>query len=167
MPYTLRPVVPDDRDFLLQVYASTRLEELAQLPWTPEQKAAFIRQQFEAQDTHYRRHYPGAEFQVIEVGGQAAGRLYLHRAADEHRLMEITLLPAFRGQGLGTTLIGDVLRAASLEGRAVRLHVEPFNPALRLYQRFGFRFLEERGVYWFLEWCPEAPVAGTASARHR
>ena len=73
---TLRPIGPDDMDFLLRVYHSVREEELAMVvDWTDEQKAAFVRQQFEAQHGWYRDHYEGAQFDVILVEGVAAGRL--------------------------------------------------------------------------------------------
>jgi len=70
--YALRPAAPDDADFLFRVYASTREAELAVVPWTPEQKAAFLRMQFKAQDTDYRARNPEARFLVIETGGRPA-----------------------------------------------------------------------------------------------
>lgn len=152
---TLRPARPEDLEFLFCLYASTRVEELAPVPWSPEQKTAFLRQQFEAQDSHYRQHYAGAEFLVIELDGAPVGRLYRLRMADEHRLMDIALLPQYRGQGLGTRLLREVMEAASQEGLPVRIHVEKFNPALRFYERLGFRVLEDRGVYWFMERAPD------------
>lgn len=153
---TLRPATPADLAFLRRVYAATRQEELRWLPWTPEQKAAFVDMQFGAQDRHYREHYPEAHFLVVEVADCPVGRLYLHDGADECRLLDITLLPEFRGQGVGTALLRMVLTRAAGEGKAVRLHVEGFNPALRLYERLGFVQLEERGVYRFMEWRPLA-----------
>lgn len=151
---TLRPARPDDLEFLFRLYASTRTEELAPVPWSQEQKTTFLRQQFEAQDRHYRQHYAGAEFLVIELDGQPTGRLYRQRMPGEHRLMDIALLPQWRGQGLGSRLMREVLELAWQEGLPVRIHVEKFNPALRLYQRLGFRVLEDRGVYWFMECAP-------------
>lgn len=38
----LRPAAPDDEPLLRRVYASTREEELEQVPWTDEQKASFL-----------------------------------------------------------------------------------------------------------------------------
>ncbi|QBY07081.1 N-acetyltransferase (plasmid) [Deinococcus metallilatus] len=151
---TYRDTAPADQTFLLDLYTSTRAEELARVAWPEEQKVAFLRQQFLAQDAYYRASYPGAEFRVIEQGGLPVGRLYVHRREDEHRLMELTLLPACRGRGIGTALIREVMRGAAREAKPVRLHVEGFNPALRLYRRLGFVQLEERGLYWFLEWRP-------------
>ena len=151
-PASLRPVVPEDREFLFQVYASTRTEELAVVPWTPEQKEAFLRMQFEAQDRYYRQQFPDASFQVVLVDGRPAGRLYLARATDEIRIIDIALLPADRGRGVGTGLLRDVLAEGASAGKPVRIHVERFNPAIRLYERLGFVMAEDKGVYLLMEW---------------
>src|SRR3954464_8480475 len=99
---TLRAASNADRDFLCSVYASTRVHELALTDWSDSQKEQFCRMQFDAQDTYYRAHYPTARYLVIECSGRTAGRLYLDHWENEIRIMDITLLPAFRGLGLGT-----------------------------------------------------------------
>ena len=151
----LRPVRESDQPFLLQVYASTRAEELELTGWDENQKAAFVAMQFEAQDSYYRQHYPGAQWSVILIDNQPAGRLYLHPRENEIRIMEITLLPAYRGRGSGSRLLQQVLADGTRSGRSVTIHVERFNPALNLYQRLGFQLLEDKGVYLFLGWNPE------------
>jgi ribosomal protein S18 acetylase RimI-like enzyme len=140
---------------MARLYASTRTEELALVPWPEENKQAFLHAQFELQRDHYRKHYRHAEFLVIEHAGQPIGRLYLHPGAHEIRIMDITLLPAYRSQGIGTRLLDAMLAHAQARGAPVTLHVEPFNPAQRLYRRLGFRLLEDRGIYHFLEWRPD------------
>jgi ribosomal protein S18 acetylase RimI-like enzyme len=93
-----------------------------------------------------------AAFDVILVGGQPAGRLYLHRRDDEIRIMDIALLPEYCDRGIGTTLLHGLLSEAAAAGKPLRIHVERFNPALRLYERLGFRQIDDRGVYLFMEW---------------
>ncbi|MDQ6614894.1 MAG: GNAT family N-acetyltransferase [Actinomycetota bacterium] len=154
----LRPTSPADREFLYQVYAGTRAEELAVVDWPAATIDAFLRQQFEAQDHHYRRNYPGATFDVIVVDGQRAGRLYVQQMADETRVMDIALLPAYRGQGVGKRVLGDVLAAAGARGVGVTIHVERNNRALPWYQRLGFSLAGDRGVYLFLRWLPASEV---------
>lgn len=143
----LRPAGDGDRAFLAEVYASTRADELAMVPWSDEQKAAFLAHQFEAQDTHYRAHYDGAAFDVIEVDGERAGRLYVHRGAREIRIVDIALAPAFRGRGLGTGLLRALIAEADGGGRTLSIHVEMNNRARRLYERLGFRPVGEHGPY--------------------
>jgi len=158
---SLRPVTADDTEFLIAVYASVRADELAQVPWSGAQKDAFVRAQFAAQKAFYESaaHYPGAEFHVIVVDNVAAGRLYVHRRAAEIRVMEIALLPEFRGRGIGSRLLQELLEEGARTGRVVSIHVETFNPARRLYERLGFREVATHGVYHLLE--AGAPGAAT------
>lgn len=155
----LRAVHEGDLPFLRIVYASTREDELSATNWDDAQKGAFLAMQFDAQHRHYVEHYPGADFLIIEQLGRPIGRLYVDRGPYEIRLMDIALLPEHRGRGLGTRLIAMLLDEARAAGHVVRIHVEQFNPALRLYERLGFKRLEERGVYWLMEWMPEPAAA--------
>ncbi len=148
---TLREEGDDDLTFLQSLYASTRADELAPVPWPEIQKRAFLDHQFALQREQYRQHYVGAEWLVIEREGAAIGRLYLKRSSAEVRLMDIALLPAWRAAGLGTHLTRVLLDWADGLSLPVTLHVEPFNPAYRLYRRFGFEYQRSTGIYHFLE----------------
>jgi ribosomal protein S18 acetylase RimI-like enzyme len=150
----LRPACGTDDRFLRRVYASVREDELARLPWDEADKEAFLRQQFDAQDAYYREHYEGATYDVIEVDGEPAGRLYVARWEDEIRIMDIGLLPEHRGAGIGTRLLRDLLDAGRRAGKRVSIHVEKHNRALRLYERLGFATVADRGVYLLLEATP-------------
>jgi ribosomal protein S18 acetylase RimI-like enzyme len=148
----LRPIHPEDEPFLRRVYASTRLEELAPLGWSAEQHAAFLNQQFDAQHHHYHTYYVDAAFQVIMLGDRPIGRLYVARWPDQILLIDIALLPEYRNAGIGSRLLRDLLDEAARTARPVRIHVEKFNPALRLYERLGFSIVEDHGVHWSMEW---------------
>jgi GNAT superfamily N-acetyltransferase len=159
-PLGLRPATDADLPFLFRLYASTREEELATVvDWSAEQKQAFLRQQFEAQHAWYREQYPGAAFDVVEVEGKPAGRLYVDRWEREVRVVDISLLPEHRGRGRGGALLAALFAEADAAGKPVSVHVERFNPALRLYGRLGFAFREDKGVYLLLE----RPVGGGAA----
>jgi ribosomal protein S18 acetylase RimI-like enzyme len=147
----LRPADADDDALLRRVYASVRADELAQVEWSDEVKDVFLRHQFDAQDAHYREHYVGASFDVIERDGEPVGRLYVARWAEEIRIMDIALLPEHRGRGVGTQLLRDLLAEGAASGKRVSIHVERENPALRLYERLGFRQVADKGVYVLLE----------------
>jgi ribosomal protein S18 acetylase RimI-like enzyme len=151
---TLRPVEARDEPFLRRVYAGTRADELALIPWSRDEQEEFLRQQFDAQDAYYSTHYDNARFDVIEVDGEPAGRLYVARWDDEIRIIEIALLPEHRGRGVGTALIRELLEEAAQNGQRVSIHVEKHNPALRLYERLGFEPVADRGVYLLLEASP-------------
>lgn len=162
---TFRPIVDDDASFLLRLYASTRADEMAQVPWTDEQKDEFLQFQFHAQHVYYQEHFPEARFDVVLRAGEPIGRLYLDVRDDEHRLIDIALLPEARGKGLGSRIMRDILDAAVADGdKLVRIHVEQNNPAMRLYLRLGFEKIEEQGVYHLMEWRP-AGTKATADAQ--
>jgi ribosomal protein S18 acetylase RimI-like enzyme len=155
MTIDLRDVTEEDADFLYSVYASTRADEMARVDWNTEQKEAFLRMQFNAQSQFYIENYSGAEFQVITLNDQPIGRLYIHRRKDEIRIMDIALLPEYRNLGIGSALLQDILKQGEDLSLPVTIHVEQFNPALRLYKRMGFRQNEDKGVYLLMEWSPE------------
>lgn len=155
---TLRPVGEGDEEHLRRVYAGTREDELALVDWDASAKESFLRQQFDAQDAHYRT-YPDASLDVIDVGGEPAGRLYVARWPDEIRIMDIALLPEYRGRGIGTNLLEALLDEAAMEGKRLSIHVEKVNPARALYERLGFAEAGDRGVYVLLEATPRLVAA--------
>jgi ribosomal protein S18 acetylase RimI-like enzyme len=168
MRVALRPVRASDEPFLLGVYAGTRAEELAPLPWTPGQKAAFVAQQFAAQTAHYAQHYPGMSADVIVIDDVPAGRLLVDRLDEEILIVDISLLGAHRGRGAGSVLLREVLSEATAAGKRVVIHVERFNRALRLYERLGFRAVGDHGVYLRMEWAPASRDTTTRlTASHR
>ncbi len=161
MNITLRPIEPGDMEFLYRVYASTREAELTLTDWDDAQKESFLRMQFNAQHTYYQEYYPNSAFLVILADGEQAGRLYVDRWPDQIRVVDIAVLPQYRNAGIGTTLLKDLLAEGALSGKPVTIHVEQYNPALRLYNRLGFSRIGERGVYYLMEWRPPAPGDGT------
>jgi ribosomal protein S18 acetylase RimI-like enzyme len=155
---TLRPAShsgpDDDTEFLFRVYASSRADEMAVVPWSEAEKDAFLRSQFELQHHHYHQHYPDARYDLICEGDRAIGRYYVQPMKNEIRIMDIALLPEHRGRGIGTKLVRDVLDEAERSRRLVSLHVEDSNPAVRLYQRLGFAFVDDVGIYRLMHWVP-------------
>lgn len=144
---SLRAATENDLEFLFGVYVATRQEELAQVPWSAAQKEAFLRQQFHAQHAWWHEHYASSSFDLIVLDGVPAGRFYVHRGPSDIRVVDIALLPEHRGGGVGTRLLREVFAEADRDGKRVSVHVEKFNPALRLYERLGFEVAEDKGVY--------------------
>jgi ribosomal protein S18 acetylase RimI-like enzyme len=149
---TFRPITDADLPFLARVYASTRTEELAATSMTDAQKTAFLDAQFHLQHAHYQKHYPQADWLVTMRGGEDAGRLYIERWPSQHRIIDIAFLPEHRGQGSGEALLRDLMDEAASVGKAVSIHVEKYNPAMRLYRRLGFVTEEDKGVYDLMRW---------------
>lgn len=152
----LRSVSPDDEEFLIAVYASTRAEELAHVPWSDEQKTAFVRWQFGLQQNEYGATYPNIEYSIILVDGRPAGRIWISRADEQIRLLDIALLEEFQNRGVGTVLLRNLIDEAKSANKALRHMVFVLNSnAKRFYERLGFVVFEELGAYLHMEWREE------------
>lgn len=154
---TLRAETPEDEKFSYAVYASTREDELALTGWSNEQKAAFTRMQFEAQRSHYRKHFPACAFLVVQQKETPIGRLYVNRGA-EISVVDIAILPAYRGSGIGGRLLRELQTEAARDGKNVGIYVEQFNRAQTLYRRLGFETVGVEGPYLRMTWKPETAV---------
>ncbi len=153
--FRLRRETEDDIPFLMRLYASTREQELAPVPWTQEEKQAFLAQQFGAQRRYYYDTIANCRFDVLECLGVPMGRLYLQELPTRLHIVDVALLPEWRGKGVGTALLCALQAAGRISGRRVGIFVEKFNPALRLYRRLGFTEIQDADVYLEMEWLPE------------
>ena len=154
-PYaiTLRPVGDRDERFLRQVYAGTREPERRAARWEDEEWDAFVRMQYEAQRRHYQTHFPDAEHRIILSNGEPVGRIWVLRADDEIRLLDIAILPECQGRGIGTHLIRSLQTDARAACVPLRHSVELDNcRARRLYERLGFSAIETHGLHTLMEW---------------
>lgn len=147
----LRPVEEKDTAFIESVYRTTREAELNLTNWIDYQKSAFISMQSTAQLTEYKTKYPGARFQVIIYNKKNAGRFYTWENETEIRLLDITLLPQFRGKGIGKHLLQRLIQRSNKVQKKISLHVIASNPALKWYQRLGFVHIKKDGFYYYME----------------
>jgi ribosomal protein S18 acetylase RimI-like enzyme len=147
----LRCVTPEDEQLLLKIYSSTRAEELERIPWSEEQKLAFLQMQSKAQHDHYREVYKQAEYLLILRGDRPIGRLYKAEKESEVRVLDLTILPEERNGGVGTYLLRNLITEAEQLNKAVSIHVESFNRSLGLFQRLGFKKMQENGIYFLME----------------
>jgi RimJ/RimL family protein N-acetyltransferase len=151
----LRPSLPEDRDFLFRLYASTRVEEIRGLGWSADQQEAFFRMQFNAQQQWYRTTYSAAENQIIEKDHEPIGRIIVQRDAGVWRLLDISLLPEHRGQGIGGELIRALIKDCGAARAVLHLQVVNTNPAQRLYTRLGFIKTGQDQIYTQMELRPQ------------
>jgi ribosomal protein S18 acetylase RimI-like enzyme len=149
---------PEDDVFLLSVYDATRRSELSVLGWPESQLRSFIRMQFDAQTLHFAAHFPDAEYLVVLVGTDRAGRLIVDRRHGEIRIVDISLLPPFRGQGVGTRLIGPLIEEAEKAGLALRCHVAQDNEARMFWEQLGFTERGLDGLHVAMEWVGQTPT---------
>lgn len=147
----LREATPEDEPFLLEVYASTRVEELEGVGWNEDQKRAFIKMQFTARE----RSYPRSDNQIILLNGAPVGRMMVDRGDTSILLRDIALLTQYRNAGIATRLITELMKHATLAGKPIQLHVVATSPAVRLYERLGFcRSGDETAAYLEMKWVP-------------
>jgi ribosomal protein S18 acetylase RimI-like enzyme len=149
-----RSLLAGDGDFLFRLYASTRADEIASVGWPAAQQEAFLRMQFSMQQRWYETVYSDAEHKIIEVQGQPVGRMIVLRGQNEWQLIDISLIPEFRGSGIGSELLRAVIRECAEFGAVLKLQVLRTNPAMRLYKRLGFIATAEDQIYIQMELRP-------------
>ena len=149
LDFSLREATPEDEPFLLELYASTRLEELEPFGWDDNQKQAFIKMQFVVRERSYR-----GDNRIILLNRRAIGRILVERSETTILLRDIALLPEYRHARIGSRLIQDLMNEARSAGHAIRLHVVATSPAVRLYERLGFRRSGDEGAYLEMTWVP-------------
>jgi ribosomal protein S18 acetylase RimI-like enzyme len=152
----LRPEEKKDDVFIEALYRSTREAELNFTDWTEEQKKTFVMMQSMAQLAEYKIKYPGAAFRVIIYKKKDVGRFYTWENENEVRLIDITLVPQFRGKGIGSFLLHELIKKSAKDQKKITLHVDPVNPALQLYLRSGFVHIKNNGRYYYMERYPDA-----------
>lgn len=163
----LRPARLDDLSFLRELYCSFREDELARIPWSQNDKRAFLDQQFDLQHRYYIAAFPQTEFLIIEKDGISVGRLYINLSADIWHIIDIGLMPEWRGQGLGCATMRAIQDAAMTgESLGIVLHVDRNNRrAYDLYQALGFTDTETTDTHIGMEWRPhQLPSKSTAEA---
>jgi hypothetical protein len=161
---SLSPFKDSDQPFLIELYTSTRAEEMALVPWTHEQKQGFLQMQFQAQDLSYRERYPNASFEIIKLNNEQIGRFYLAELADEIRIIDLTLLPQHFNPEIFIKLIENVLQKAETDGKPVQIYLESFNPLAEVFARLGFQKAGEHGIYFLWRHLPALTEAAVKSS---
>jgi len=150
----LRPAVRDDREFLLVLYTSTRSTELEAIGWNEQQIRAFCEMQFNAQCRHYELLNPKANDCIVVIGDKPVGRIKVDRSNNQILLVDFAVLPDYRGQGIGTSLLQRLIEEANSVTKPVRLHALLSSPTIRLYERLGFSRTADDGTYVEMEFSP-------------
>ncbi len=147
----LASVTESDTAFLIELYASTRAAEMAIVPWTNDQKYAFLKMQFEAQDRYYRERYPNASFEIIKLKEHPVGRLYQAELAEEIRIIDLAFLPEQFDRNIFVGLLKEILQKGERIGKAVRIYLEDFDPTTEVFINLGFQKIDRQGIYFLWE----------------
>lgn len=149
--YRVRLALPSDHEFLALLYASTRADELERAGFPLDQREAFCRMQFNAQQHHYTLYFARAVDTLIEMDGVPVGRELIARSSDELFLVDIALLPEWRSRGIGSDRLQRLIADSRALQCPIRLYAEQGSRAPALYQRHGFVITGEEGVYFTME----------------
>lgn len=149
----LRPVGGrEDEDFLYELYATTRADELALTAWNAPQREGFLRMQLAAQKASYYARFPDSQHSIVMLDENMVGRMWVARTEEEFRLLDIALMPAYFNAGIGTLLVGNLITEATAAGKPLRHMVSKTNPdALRFYERLGFTVVDEISTHFQME----------------
>src|SRR5687767_10039287 len=136
--FSLRSETDQDRPFLISLYAETRADEMAMVPWNEDLKRVFVESQFDAQRAHYHEQFPHATFDVVLSKGDPVGRLYVLRNPDQIRILDLHIANGRRAHGIGTHFIDLLKTEAATAGLPLRVYLEVTSPYIALFERRGF-----------------------------
>ena len=151
---TLCAVTPEDEEFLLKLYKSSRGDDLRGLGWSEDRISEFLEMQYEAHQRLHENDYQNATDEIVLLDGKPAGHLSIERREDEIRCLDFALLPENRYAGIGTLLIRRLQNEAKHLNKPLRLQVIRFNRAVMLLERLGFVRTSETGTHFQMEWVP-------------
>jgi ribosomal protein S18 acetylase RimI-like enzyme len=134
----LRPARPEDFDYCARLYFEGLEKVIKELNLD-----------MAAQIADFRQRWDVMQVRIVTLDGTDIGWLQSFVKDDELFLGQLFVDKSLRGQGIGTELVKGLIEEAASAGRAVTLGVVKTNPALRLYERLGFRTThdDERKFY--------------------
>lgn len=148
----LRVALPEEEDTLYSLFVSTRKNEFAILELDEQQIEGLLRMQYDAQKASYKHQFPNAKYEIIMYEGVGIGRLITEVQQEAIHLIDIFIIPEYRGRGICTALLGELQRIAVELRLLIELNVLMGNPAQRLYERCGFVVMDETSPYLLMIW---------------
>jgi len=160
LPFHFRTAGPKDDCFLYELYASIRQEEVASWGWPLEQQKSFIHMQWLAQRSSYKAQVPNAKQTIVILDQNPIGQFIVDYTPVHLHLIDISILPLFRNQGIGTSLLQNLQQESTQLRKPIILNVMKGNPASRLYERLGFSYIgatnttDTMDLYAPMTWLP-------------
>ncbi|MFP3917579.1 GNAT family N-acetyltransferase [Lysinibacillus telephonicus] len=149
MPLVLKVVncTSEDESFMYKLFVSTRIQEFTLLHLSEKQIQSLLKMQYDAQKNSFHTRFPNATYEMIYLEGVRIGRMITDKKRHCIHLVDISLLPEYRGKGYGTEIIKTIQKVAIMERMDVTLYVLQGNPAQNLYERCGFYVIEKVDPY--------------------
>jgi GNAT superfamily N-acetyltransferase len=151
MNIVLKLATPEDQVFLADLYNDVRSVDFVSLGLPEPTLAQLLAMQFQAQQIGYATQFPHAVDQILWNGTTRIGRMLVNESESEIWLVDIGILSAYRGQGLGGHFLQELCVRATAAQLPLRLSVRFNNPAQRLYERLGFVRTGGDGMYIAME----------------
>lgn len=145
------PVCSEDDAFLFDLYADSRSSEMQAWGWDKAMIRSFLQMQWNAQKLSYALQYPDSKQFLVVTEKVTVGRIIVCQTDKEIRLVDLTIISAYRNRGIGTSLLQQLQNKAFSTCLPLRLSVLKTNPAKALYARLGFRLIGENDIYDFME----------------
>ena len=129
---TFRKMTKDDADAV----AELELKCFA-MPWS---RADFLRE----------NNNELAEYVIGELDKKIVAYAGAWVSFDQAEVMHIAVEPKLRGQGIGTLIFGELIKAVKKRGAtSITLEVRPSNTAaIKLYENFGLKSVGRRKGYY-------------------
>ncbi len=141
-PVSVRPATSDDADFIGEMLAEAAHEPEVEVATDNPDLARYVEGWGREGDLGF----------LADRDGELVGAAWLRLLTGENRgfgyvgdetpELAVAVRPEFRGEGIGTMLLGRLLEAAKARHPSASLSVRRDNPALRLYERMGFEAVE-------------------------
>lgn len=147
MEITLRPARTHDFDFCEALYFAGMENIIRELKLDRVDQVASFRQQWDL-----------TQVRILASGGADIGWLQTATREDSLFLAQLFVETSFQRRGIGTEVVHRLIAEAARSRRAVTLGVVKINPALRLYERLGFRVTHEDDRKFYMRRDPDAEV---------
>ncbi len=158
MQITLQPeaLTPEADSLAYRLFAVDKLAESAAIGLPQPQAEELVQMQWRGRTLTYANQYPGAEDWTISLeDGTPVGRYLLQKTPQGLRMVDFAILPEWRGQGIGTHVLQQLIHSTATNGSVFSLRVEKNNRALYLYKRLGLTVVSSDEISFEMEWKPE------------
>ena len=142
LSFELRTAQDGDYDFAERLYLATMKPLLTRLDALDEPELI----------ANFKRLYQPCDVKIIVVEGVDAGWLQISESEREICLYQIHIEPGYRARGIGTELMQDLLAHGRIREKPISLYVVRNNPAKALYERLGFKVVEEDETKVQMRW---------------
>jgi len=140
--YLLKPAAMGHYDFIYHVKKLTLKEHIEKI-WGWDE---------EYQQNDFRECFIPEKNKIIVSENEDIGYLEINEEDNIVYIVELEILPEYQGRGIGSSIISDIVEYAGASQKRVRIGCFKINRgAKRVYERLGFKVIEETETHYILE----------------